>query len=236
MHIYDISVAFSANTPVYEGDPPIAVLPKSSIANGDSANVSLLNFGSHSATHIDAPYHFNLQGKTVDQIPLENFIGPAQVIEIAGSVKEIAAQTLENQVSADTARLLLKTSNSRLWQHHPPDFVRDFVHLSPEAALWLVKRRIKLIGIDYLSIERFRSPDHFVHHTLLNHQIVIVEGLNLSHVPAGHYFLVCPPLKIQGGDGAPVRAVLLDELAPENVAQGFSPATSVADLKVCATF
>lgn len=209
MRIYDISVPIGPDTPVYEGDPPISITSKSSIAAGDSANVSLLSFGSHSGTHIDAPFHFNQQGKTIDQLPLEVFEGSAQVVEVVAKDGFVTVLELMQLIDERTTRLLIKTPNSSLWEQEEKEFVPDFVHLTPEAADLIVEQGIKLVGIDYLSIERFHSPDHYVHHTLLDNGIVVVEGLNLSQVPPGHYKLICLPLRIKNGDGSPARAVLL---------------------------
>ncbi len=206
MPIYDISVPLGPETPVYAGDTPISITPKSSIAAGDSANVSLLSLGSHSGTHIDAPFHFDPQGKSIDRLPPELFVGPAQVVEVGVKEGYVTRRELLQVVKADTTRLLLKTPNSALWRER--EFEKDFVYLSLEAARWVVEAGIKLVGIDYLSIEQFHSPDHAVHHALLDNGIGVLEGLNLSRVPPGDYHLICLPLKIVGGDGSPARVVL----------------------------
>ena len=210
MRIYDISVPISGSTLVYPGDPGIEISSRSSIAAGDSANVSLLSFGSHSATHLDAPLHFNPQGESIEQLPLETFLGPARVLQVEAQNGAVSARELEQNLSPPPDRLLLKTPNSaRRW--HERDFDEKFVHLSPAAARWIVDKGIRLVGIDYLSIERFHSPQHAVHHTLLDHSVIILEGLDLSRVPPGDYQLICLPLKIENGDGSPTRAVLLQE-------------------------
>ncbi len=207
MRIYDISVPIGAGTPVYTGDPPISITPKSSIAAGDSANVSTLKFGSHTGTHIDAPFHFNPQGEKIDQLPLNTFIGPAQVIEVPAQKGYVTPEEiLEAGLDKNTRRLLLKTPNCALWQSD--DFTNDFVYLCLEAAQLLLESGIRLVGTDYLSIEKFHSYDHAVHRLLLENSIIILEGINLSEVPPGFYQLICPPLKIKDGDGSPARALL----------------------------
>jgi arylformamidase len=208
MTIYDISVPIGAETPLYPGDPPVGIAPLSCTAKGDKYNLSVLSFGSHCGTHIDAPYHLDPDGKRTDQLPLELFVGTAQVVEAAAKDGYVTRDELVRKVQeGNTDRLLIKTSNSNLWQQK--EFVKDYVYLSKEAAKWAVEAGIKLVGIDYLSVERFDSPDFAVHRTLLDNSVVILEGLDLSKVSPGVYQLICLPLKIKDCDGAPVRAVLM---------------------------
>lgn len=208
MPIYDISVPLHPQMPTYPGEPGPQLHPLKLIARGDAANVTALSLGAHTGTHIDAPHHFIDGAASIDQLPLEALVGPAHVLAFP-DCDRIAAADLEGAgLPPDTERLLLKTPNSRLWED--PRFHSDFVHLTPDAAHWLVDRRLRLVGIDYLSIEEFRSPSHEVHKTLLQAGVIIVEGLDLRQVAPGPYFLVCLPLKLVGGDGAPARAILLD--------------------------
>jgi arylformamidase len=205
--IYDISVTISTDTPVYEGDPGIVIKPASSIAAGDSANVSLLQFGAHTGTHVDPPSHFYNDGVTVDQLPLDVLVGECLVCPIENA-DAIGVDELESaNIPEKIERILFKTKNSNLWGDST--FHRDFVYLSPEGADWLLDRGIKLIGIDYLSIEKFHSGTHATHLRLLGHGVIVVEGLNLEAVSGGEYTLVCLPLKIKAGDGAPARAILI---------------------------
>jgi arylformamidase len=145
----------------------------------------------------------------VDALSLDVLIGPAQVIQIPEHVDLITAEILEKAaIPLGTSRLLLKTRNSRLWERREKEFARDFVGLSVDGAEWLVRTGVKLIGIDYLSIAPFNQslPTHQV---LLKPGIVILEGVDLSAVPAGIYNLYCLPLKLVGSDGAPARAILI---------------------------
>lgn len=210
MKRYDISVAIEPNIPVWEGDPAVNLQKAMSIERGDPANVTRLDIGAHTATHVDAPVHFIAGRKSVDQLDLNVLIGLATVVEF-DQEQEITAADLEAAVlSPKITRLLLKTRNSRLWRAHPAGFSRDFVGLSLDGALWVVEHHIQLLGVDYLGIERYDSvmEGAKVHHCLLESDIIILEGLDLSQVPAGDYQLVCLPLKIAGSDGAPARAVL----------------------------
>ncbi len=204
MKIYDVSVAISSSMPVYPGDPTVDVEQTHQIAKGDVANVSRLSFGAHTGTHIDAPAHFIEGAMTVDQIPLNLLMGRARVLEISSAV--ITAEVLDEFTFRDDSRVLFKTRNSYLWRER--SFVTDFVHLTKDAAERLVEDGVKVVGIDYLSVEKynFTSPD--VHRTLLGNGTIIIEGLNLSEVEAGDYEMICLPMKIEGGDGAPARVVL----------------------------
>lgn len=207
MKIYDISVPIRANMPVYEGDPGVKIEAWSAFAKGDSSNVSMLNFGAHTGTHVDAPAHFIEGARRIDALPLDLLIGPARVIRVADEVKEITPAFLQAADLNNVERLIFHTRNSALWGE---SFEKDFTHLLPEAAQYLVDRGVRLVGTDYLSIEKFHSGHHRTHLTLLSNDVVIVEGLNLAEVPEGDYELICLPLRIAdgSGDGAPARAVL----------------------------
>ena len=204
MKIYDVSVSVSPDMHVYPGDPKVSVERTAELSKGDVANVSFLKFGTHTGTHIDAPSHFIDGTMTVDQIPLNLLIGRAKVVEISSAT--ITREALEEIDLAEDARVLFKTRNSYLWRE--PEFVKEFVHMTKEAAELIVENGVKVVGIDYLSVEKFdfESPD--VHRILLGSGAVIIEGLDLSEVEPGNYELICLPLKIEGGDGAPARVVL----------------------------
>lgn len=211
MIIHDISVPISATeTPVYPGDPGIEIAAHASLARGDAANVSLLHFGAHTATHVDAPAHF-IEGATrVADLSLDVLVGRARVIVVSEEVREIGADLVTSLVPEDCARVLFKTRNSAFWTEKRTEFQQDFTHVTAEGARALVERGVRLVGVDYLSVEEFNSASHATHKTLLARGVVIIEGLNLSAVSAGEYELVCLPLKIAGGagDGAPARAIL----------------------------
>ncbi|HEY5086149.1 MAG TPA: cyclase family protein [Gemmatimonadaceae bacterium] len=208
--IYDVSVPIRDGGLVYPGNPEIHVSLQQSIALGAGANVSNLSFGSHTGTHVDAERHFFENGLTVDQIPLETLMGPATVIEYGPETKAVTRADLESDDLAGIERLLLKTRNST-YLTQDPNFHPDFTYLAPDGAEYLVQLGVKLVGIDYLSIEQFHSGHHLTHLTLLGAKVVIVEGLNLIDVPGGRYTFCCLPLKLAGCDGAPARAVLVSE-------------------------
>lgn len=210
MRFHDITVPLSDKIPIYPGDPALAIEPWKRLADGDSANVTYLRLGAHTGTHIDAPAHFIRDGARVDLVPLNSLIGPAQVIEVPDSCNSITAELVAKKIGHGTERVLFKTRNSRLWRDQVSDFQKDFTYLDLEAANHLVKTGIKLVGIDYLSIEIYKSQNHETHLSLLSKGVVILEGLNLADITPGIYELICLPLKIAGGDGdgAPARAVL----------------------------
>jgi arylformamidase len=206
---YDISLPIAPNMPTWPSDAPIVVEPTSRISRGGSSNVSRLGMSSHTLTHVDPPCHFVDRGLTVDHLPLEVLIGPAVVVEPHPEKNLITATDLGQLGLRDAERVLIKTRNSDLWAGGPYEFQSDYVSLSRDAAAWLVSKGVKLVGVDYLSVEAYEAPKHPVHHALLDNGVVVVEGLNLSQVPEGRYQLICLPLKIRNGDGAPARVVLV---------------------------
>ncbi len=205
MTVIDISVWIEPDMVRYEGDPVVTVTPYRARAQGDPADVSLLSLGSHTGTHVDAPAHFLDAGATVDRLPWDALVGPALVVEIAGE-GPIGRETLERHGLGGHRRVLLKTRNSGLWALGR--FSRDYMAIDVEAAGYLVAQGIRLVGIDYLSIEPWHSPGFPVHRRLLEAGVVILEGLNLSAVEPGLFELVCLPLPVRGIDGAPCRAIL----------------------------
>jgi arylformamidase len=208
--IYDLSVPISSELPTYPGDPELKIHDWSSLANGDAANVSALCFGAHTGTHVDAPAHFIKGAKEVESLDLEALIGEAEVVQVPDDKLVIDEAFVRANCSPKTKRILFKTRNSAFWTEDKADFRTDFTYLDLGAAQWLVQRGVKLVGIDYLSIEKFHSQNHEVHRALLSHEVIILEGLNLAQVPAGKYELICLPLRLRShlGDGAPARAVL----------------------------
>ncbi|MDT5062429.1 MAG: arylformamidase [Acidobacteriota bacterium] len=210
MRIYDVSVPISAATPTYPGDPGIEIGQWAALARGDAANVSLLHFGAHTATHVDAPAHFIEGASRVDAMPLDALIGPARVVLIPDDVDAIQPSHLSALDLEDSTRVLFKTRNSAFWSNTASGFRQDFTYIAPDAARALVELGVRLVGIDYLSVEKFKSERHETHQILLSNGVVIIEGLDLREVGAGSYELICLPLKIAGGagDGAPARTVL----------------------------
>ena len=210
MPIYDLSVPLSSDLPTYPGDPGIRIQDWSKLANGDGANVSALSFGAHTGTHVDAPAHFIEGTKKVESLALEILIGDAQVVEVPEEKRVIDEPFVAANCSPGTTRILFKTRNSAFWNKDFTEFRTDFTHVDLQAAHALIELGVKLVGIDYLSVEKFGSKNHEVHHALLLREVIIVEGLNLTGVPAGKYELICLPLQLRSnlGDGAPARAVL----------------------------
>ena len=203
----DISLTISPDLPHWPGSPAIEWSRRRDMDRGDPVNDSTLVCGVHTGTHVDAPLHFLADGVDVTHLSLDALIGPAVVAELS-DLEVIAARDLEAlNLPADTRRLLLRTRNSAIWQWGDREFHTDFVALTVEAAQWVVARGIRLIGVDYLSVQIFQG-DPQTHIALLQAGVVIVEGLNLTEVAPGPYELICLPLKLAGAEGAPARAVL----------------------------
>lgn len=205
--IYDISVPIRSGGLVYPGNPEIDIALQQAVAKGASANVSAIRFGSHTGTHADAARHFFDDGQSVDQIPLDRLIGPALLLGFSDDVRVVGAAELDAHDLKGHKRILLRTRNSALLSQK--EFARDYTYLAPDGAEYLVDRGVEVVGIDYLSIEQFHSGHHRTHRTLLAKSVVILEGLDLSVPPPGEYQLICLPLRIEGCDGAPARAVLI---------------------------
>ena len=210
MPIYDVTVPLSNDLPTWPGDPGVEISDWRSLSNGDGANVTALNFGAHTATHVDAPAHFIEGAPKVESLDLNVLIGEAEVVAVPEDHRAISKEFVLSHCSRHATRILFKTRNSAFWNEPKPEFRTDFTYLDLEAAQALVQRSVKLIGLDYLSIEKFHSEKHETHLALLSHGVIILEGLNLSGVTAGKYELICLPLRLQSnkGDGAPARVVL----------------------------
>ena len=208
MLLYDVTRPLSPSTPVYPGDPAVDLSPLAQLAWGDAANVSRLTLSSHSGTHIDAPRHFFDQGASIEALDLELLIGPVRVCEMSSRSHLTAADVRQLDLDG-VSRILFKTSNSALWQR--TEFCADYLALTPEAAQVLIERGVRLVGIDYLSVDAFECDDFPVHRALLSAGVVILEGLDLSAVPAQDYELCALPLLLEDGDGAPARVILRSE-------------------------
>ncbi len=210
MPIYDVSVPVSGLTPIYPGDPKIEIEQWSAIARGDGANVSMLRFSAHTATHVDAPAHFIEGAVKVDALPLDVLVGLARVVEIPHDARAITIEHINTSDLRNMPRVLFRTRNSEFWTNPAEGFRTDFTYIEPAAARLLVELGVRLVGIDYLSVDRFQPECFSTHIALLSNSVVIIEGLDLRDVAAGTYELICLPLKIAGGagDGAPARAIL----------------------------
>ncbi len=207
--LYDISVSLGKESIVFPGDTPYGRTMVQTLVDGDDCNLSGITMSAHAGTHVDVPYHFFKDGKTIDRFPVEKFILSARVVSIQNSVV-IEPAELENVDAQSGEAILFKTRNSTEGLIENGVFQEDFVYLSAKGADWCVHNGVGLVGIDYLSIEKFDSKNFPVHRKILGNDIPILEGVNLKSVPEGRYTLYCFPLKISGGDGAPVRAVLMD--------------------------
>jgi arylformamidase len=205
MKIYDVTLPLAEDMIIYPGDPPVKIERKSIISKNEAtSNLSHYSFGSHSGTHVDPPIHFIENGVTVDKLPLELLMGRARVVEVtAPRIDESALE--EFDFTAD-ARVLFKTRNSYLL--HGKNFVEDYVYIAPDAARSLVSHGIKVVGIDYLSVDKFGDESYETHRTLLGAGTVVIEGLDLREIEPGDYEMICLPLKVKDGDGAPARVVL----------------------------
>ena len=207
--IYDVTVPITNTMPVWPGDPGVDLLPKSHESRDKThlVSVTAIAMGSHTGTHIDAPFHMIQGGKPLHEFSLEILVGRATVFEIP-RVRSIGRADLERFDWTGVQRVLFKTDNSAHWQDGK--FHEEFVYLEPAGAEFLVGRGVRLVGIDYLSIDKFRSEAHPTHFVLLSKNILILEGLNLRTVTSGQYTLYALPLNLQDADGAPARVILVN--------------------------
>jgi arylformamidase len=202
--LHDISVPIHAGMPVYDGNPGFRLERVTSIADGADANVSRLDLGVHNGTHVDAPVHFIDGGAGTESLDLEALIGPAYVVDATAVSGDLDAEALGSLAfPSDLTRILFKTSNSQLWSRS--SFTREFVRLTGTGARFLIERGVRLVGIDYLSI-----GDADAHRELLAVGVIALEGLDLREVDPGGYELICLPMRLEGSDGAPARAILRD--------------------------
>jgi arylformamidase len=197
VEILDISVPLREGMVTYPGDPVLELELAKSIARGDVVNLTRIDFGLHSGTHVDAPVHFLDGTAGIDATPLDALIGPCEVVEAPDLTRDSVLRAPEG-----AERVLFKTPNSELWALD--EFSEDFARLDGDAASVLVERGVRLVGVDYLSV-----GDEAAHETLLEAGVVPVEGLDLRRIEPGPYELVCLPLRIVGADGAPARAILI---------------------------
>ncbi len=205
MKFLDVSLPIRPGMVVWPGDPPVELETVPEIA-AEGFYVSRLSMGTHTGTHVDPPSHVFPEAPGADELPLDLLIGRCYVADLRG-VEEVDAAVLEKAgIPAGAARVLLRTDNSD-WIRDATAFSEDFVALAPEGAEWLLERGVRLVGIDALSIEAF-DGDGTVHHRLLGAGVVVVEGLALDEAEPGEYEMLCLPLRISGGNGAPARVVL----------------------------
>lgn len=210
MKIYDISLTIDENLPTWPGDPAAIRRRVKKIEEGSNANVSELVMGAHTGTHVDAPYHFLSGGSTIESLPLDVLVGPVQVVELPLECDLIdGAAVACAGIKPGAERVLFKTRNSTFWHKEKVVFEEGFVGVSKDGAEKLVELGVKFVGLDYLSIAPYKQSRP-THEVLLNAGVVILEGVDLTGVPAGIYTLYCLPLKLGGADGAPARAILME--------------------------
>lgn len=205
MKLIDITVPIDSRLATYPGNTPFALDAIKRIANGDSSNVSALRLSAHAGTHVDAPRHFFDDGTGVEALPLEMLCGRTRVVELT-TRRAVTAEDLAGVDLREDVRILLKTHNSRLWGS--PEFHRDFIGVTEGGARFLVDRGVKVLGVDYLSVEQYKAPGAPAHHVLLGAGTIVIEGLNLRDVEPGSYEMFCLPLPVVGADGAPARVIL----------------------------
>jgi arylformamidase len=205
MKLIDISVPIDSSLATYPGNTPFSLERIKRLANGDSSNVSTLHMSAHAGTHVDAPRHFFDSGPGVESLPLEMLCGRTRVVELM-TRRSVTAEDLAGIDLTEDVRVLLKTHNSRLWGS--PEFHRDFIGVTEGGARFLVDRGVKVVGVDYLSVEQYKAPGAPAHHVLLGSGTIVIEGLNLRDVDPGTYEMFCLPLAVVGADGAPARVIL----------------------------
>jgi arylformamidase len=206
--VHDISLPIDADLPTWPTSEGFRTRAAMRLADGDPANVTVLEMDVHTGTHLESGLHFLEDGAPIDALPLEQLVGPAVVVEIRGDA--VTPEALEAaSIPAAARRLLIRTANSARWAAGWGDFDPEYVSLTPDAARWIVDRGFVLVGIDHLSIQQY-DDDGETHRILMRGNVAILEGLNLDGVPAGGYTLVAAPIRLVGTEAAPVRAVLLD--------------------------
>ena len=197
-----------AKTPVYVGNAPLAFRFMKDMRTGDAVTLSAYSLGAHSGTHIDAPMHFVRDGASIDKVPLDALIGPARVIDIPENVRAITSEELDRHNWHGAKRLLFRTRASQRGWMSSPTFHSDFAFITPDAAQLLVDAGVRLVGIDYLSVEEYNAVVPLTHQILLRKGIPIVEGLSLEITTGGEYDLIVLPMKVAGHEAAPARALL----------------------------
>jgi arylformamidase len=206
--LIDISVSLREDLPVWPGQPEVAMEPIFRLKNGDENNVTGLGICTHTGTHVDAEWHFIEDGQRMEALTPDRLIGPCYVSDLTSVKSNVTAADLENAgIPEGTTRLILKTRNSELWTTSPSAFDTSYTGIDPDGAEWLVNRKIDFIGIDYHSVEPYGAPGT-THRIILGAGLVILETVDLRNVEEGEYTLYCLPLRVDGLDGAPCRAVL----------------------------
>lgn len=211
MKVFDVSWPISPATTGYKDKHAVKFAMVRTFEK-DNVRDSIVEVSSHTGTHVDAPSHFLKDGKTIDEIHLDRLMGKCKVLSLTLVDEEITPDDLMKYEIEEGDIILLKTNNSA--QSPIDKFNYNYVYLGQAGARYLGEKKIKAVGIDYLSIER-SHPDHPTHMTLFHHDILIIEGLRLGHIEAGEYFFVCLPLYSIGLEAAPARAILIQSFGNE---------------------
>jgi arylformamidase len=205
----DVTAPIDPRTiPVYPGNTPAKFDFLHHVDQGDRATLSAFSMGAHTGTHVDAPLHFIKGGASLDQIPLERFIGPVRIVDCSPAALVIDAAELNKHKWQGAKRIFFRTRNSRNGWMTDPTFHKDFTYIAPDAAQLLADAGVELVGIDYNSAEQFGAPEPKTHRILLGKNIPIVEGLQLRDVQPGDYDLMLLPVRVIGPEAAPARAVI----------------------------
>jgi arylformamidase len=204
VRLFDISLSLSPQTVHWVTGTPLQLIERKRMSRGDTNNSSSIHSSVHAGTHVDAPFHFVPDGVTIEALPLDLFIGPARVCELAPGSHITSADINQLGIQGED-RVLFKTRNSQLL--HKGKYDASFAAFSVDGAKALVDAGVRLVGLDYLSAAH-ADEQVPVHRAFLDHGVVLLEGVDLSEVPPGRYELICPPVKLAGSDGSPCRAIL----------------------------
>lgn len=209
MKIHDVTLPLTPRLVVYPKNPNFKFDPVSRRKDGASSNGSLVTMGTHTGTHVDAPFHIDDAGGGVETLPLDALAGKARVVRVDAVGRPVSADDLGKKNLEGVERLLIRTSNSDQWASATA-FDEGFIGLGGDAAELIAEKKMKLVGVDYLSVDKFRSGTHPAHHALIGGGVTILEGVNLAAIAEGDYDLFVGPLLIPGSDGAPARVFLIE--------------------------
>lgn len=204
---YDLTLEIHNDSTIFPGDPKVNLTAFQSIKHGDVCNITNLNLGSHTGTHIDAPKHFYDEGKTIDLIPFTSLIGKVKLFDLSYvNNNKICREDLDKLDIEENDIVFIKTTNSQLYNELK--FSKEYVYLDSSAAKYLAKKKIATLGFDYFSVEKYDADISEVHYILLKENVVIIEGLDLRAVTEGYYDVYALPLRLKNIDGSPVRVII----------------------------
>ncbi|WP_419420783.1 cyclase family protein [Legionella sp. D16C41] len=204
---YDLSVTISEQLVTFPGDPTYHLENVSSLEQGAFFHLNKIYLGNHTGTHIDFPAHVIREGKTSNDFLIDRLIGKGLIIQVPDNEISITKTFVKNQPILTNDFVFFKTANSKLSKNST--FTKNYVYIEPDAAEELLKKGIKIVGIDYISVDKYEFEDLPVHKALLANDILIVENLELNHVPNGRYTIYIMPLKINNLDGLPARVIAI---------------------------